>query len=109
MIIPINEDYRIVSNQYDWAIQFARKRTKNGVLHREWESRKYYPTLEMAAEQLFHLMVRTSDAEGLEEAVAEFRRVGEVIASAIAEAKLCNCSRFESASANDDDYCETAA
>ena len=61
MIIPINAQYRIVSDEYQWIIQ--RIRTRKG--KEDWQARLYYPTLKAAVEGLGELMVRQSKADTL--------------------------------------------
>ena len=58
MIIPINAQYRIVSDEYQWIIQ--RKRTRKG--KEDWQARLYYSNLKAAVEGLGELMVRQSKA-----------------------------------------------
>ena len=47
MIIPINTQYRIVSDEYQWIIQ--RIRTRKG--KEDWQARLYYPDLKAAVAQ----------------------------------------------------------
>ena len=61
MIIPINTQYRIVSDEYQWIIQ--RIRTRKG--KEDWQARLYYPDLKAAVEGLGELMVRQSNADTL--------------------------------------------
>ena len=56
MIIPINEQYRLTSDEFQWIIQ--RRRTRKG--KKDWEARLYYPSLKAAVEGLGELMVRQS-------------------------------------------------
>ena len=71
MIIPINDRYRIASDPRQWMIQ--EPRTRNG--ETEWESRYYFGTLESAVKELRELMVRTSDAQTLVDALADIKMV----------------------------------
>ena len=71
MIIPINTQYRIVSDEYQWIIQ--RKRTRKG--KEDWQARLYYPTLKAAVEGLGELMVRQSKADTLVSALAAVEEV----------------------------------
>ena len=61
MIIPINAQYRIVSDEYQWIIQ--RIRTRKG--KEDWRACLYYPTPKAAVEGLGELMVRQSKADTL--------------------------------------------
>ena len=58
MIIPINSQYRIISDEYQWIIQ--RKRTRKG--KEDWKAHTYYPKVKAAVEGLGELMVRQSKA-----------------------------------------------
>ena len=41
MIIPINDKYRLKSDEYQWIIE--RKRTRKG--EEDWQARLFYPTV----------------------------------------------------------------
>ena len=56
MIIPINDLYRICSDEYQWIIQ--KKRNRKG--KKDWASCHYYPTFVSAVRSLGELMVRQS-------------------------------------------------
>ena len=71
MIIPINNKYRIASDQYQWIVQS--KRTRSGLL--EWEARHFYSTFRMALGSLGELMVRESKAETLAEALINVENI----------------------------------
>ena len=61
MIIPINEQYRLTSDEFQWIIQ--KRRTRKG--KKDWEARLYYPSLKAAVEGLGELMARQSKANTL--------------------------------------------
>ena len=79
MIIPINDRYRIASDPRQWMIQ--EPRTRNG--ETEWESRYYFGTLESAVKELRELMVRTSDAQTLEDDLADIEKVTTSLSQAL--------------------------
>ena len=79
MIIPINAQYRIVSDEYQWIIQ--RKRTRKG--KEDWQARLYYPTLKAAVEGLGELMVRQSKADTLVSALAAVEEVATQLSQAL--------------------------
>ena len=79
MIIPINNKYRIASDQYQWIVQS--KRTRNGSL--EWEARLFYPTFRMALGSLGELMVRESKAETLAEALTDVKNITTRLSQAL--------------------------
>ena len=61
MIIPINERYRITSDEYQWIIQ--KKRSRKG--REDWESKLSFGTFESALQSLGELLVRRSEANTL--------------------------------------------
>ena len=61
MIIPINDKYRLKSDEYQWIIE--RKRTRKG--EEDWQARLFYPTVKAAVQGLGELMVRQSKANTL--------------------------------------------
>ena len=79
MIIPINTQYRIVSDEYQWIIQ--RIRTRKG--KEDWQARLYYPTLKAAIEGLGELMVRQSKADTLVSALAAVEEVATQLSQAL--------------------------
>ena len=70
MIIPINDLYRICSDEYQWIIQ--KKRNRKG--KKDWASRHYYPTFEPAVRNLGELMVRQSKADTLVSCIGGSRK-----------------------------------
>ena len=79
MIIPINNKYRIASDQYQWIVQS--KRTRSGLL--EWEARHFYPTFRRALGSLGELMVRESKAETLAEALIDVENITTMLSQAL--------------------------
>jgi len=65
MILPVDNDFRIKGDQYSWSIQKSRKKKGEIV----WESFKWFQSLESTVDQLGKYMVRTSDAQTLDEAL----------------------------------------
>ena len=47
MIIPINDKYRLKSDEYQWIIE--RKRTRKG--EEDWQARLFYPTVKAAVQE----------------------------------------------------------
>ena len=47
MIIPINDKYRLKSDEYQWIIE--RKRTRKG--EEDWQARLFYPTVKAALQE----------------------------------------------------------
>ena len=79
MIIPINPQYRIVSDEYQWIIQ--RIRTRKG--KEDWQARLYYPTIKAAVEGLGELMVRQSKANTLVSALLAVEEVATQLSHAL--------------------------
>ena len=79
MIIPINEQYRLTSDEYQWIIQNIR--TRKG--KEDWEARLYYPSLKAAVEGLGELMVRQSKANTLVDALAAIENIATALSQAV--------------------------
>jgi len=79
MIIPINQQYRITTDPYQWIIQT--KRTKYG--KEEWRAETYHPTFESALQSLGELLVRQSTAETLADALVDLRNVTTQLSQAL--------------------------
>ena len=78
MIIPINEQYRLTSDEFQWIIQ--KRRTRKG--KKDWEARLYYPSLKAAVEGLGELMVRQSKANSLVDALAAIENIATALSQA---------------------------
>ena len=83
MILPINDDYRISSDRYQWIIQKSRPRKRDGKLIVEWECQSFFPTFEGAVRELGERMVRESDAVGFCEALIAIERVVTTLSQAL--------------------------
>ena len=70
MIVPINEQYRIITDPYQWIVQ--KKRARKG--KDDWESVTYHPTFPSAVQSLGELMVRRSDAATLARCIGGCRK-----------------------------------
>ena len=79
MILHINDRFRITSDSRQWIIQQAR--TRNG--HKSWQSKWFFPTFESALRELGQLMVRTSDADTLVDALEEVDKVATTLSQAL--------------------------
>ena len=79
MIIPINEQYQLTSDEYQWIIQ--KRRTRKG--KKDWEARLYYPSLKAAVEGLGELMVRQSKANTLGDALEAVENVATTLSQAL--------------------------
>ena len=79
MIIPINEQYRLRSDEYQWIIE--KQRTRKG--KEDWQGRFFYTTVKAAVEGLGELMVRRSKANTLVDALKEVEKVTTTLSQAL--------------------------
>lgn len=79
MIIPIDKKWRISGDYHSWRIEAAR--TRNG--RTEWHPKKWFGTYQGALRELGDLMVRTSDAQTLAEALEEVKKVSTILSQAL--------------------------
>ena len=79
MIIPINEQYRVATDPYQWIIQ--RKRTRNG--HEVWESQTYHPSADAAVRSLGERMVRECKTETLVDALKAVETIATTLSQAL--------------------------
>ena len=83
MILPIDDNYRLKADEHCWHIQKARSRTKDGKKVKTWESFKWYNDPDKAVNALGNLMVRTSDAQTLCQALGEIENVTTKLSQAL--------------------------
>lgn len=83
MELPINDQYRIKTDPYNYMLQKSRKRKKDGNEVYEWESFKYYGSLEAAINGLGEYMLRTSEVQSLTEALEEVKRINTTLSQAL--------------------------
>ena len=79
MIIPVNEQFRIFSDENQWIVQEVRNRLGKNI----WRSKFFYPTFESALKGLGQLMVRLSEAETLVDAVRDVEKVSTTLSQAL--------------------------
>ena len=79
MILPIDDDYRIKGDKHSWAIQKGRMR--EGEI--TWESVSWFTSVESTVNHLGQLMVRTSDAQTLADALKEIEKVTTLLTHAL--------------------------
>ena len=79
MIIPINEQYRITTDPYQWIVQ--KKRSRKG--KEDWESQPYHPSIQSALQSFGEFMVRQSDAASLTAALVEVENVTTTLSQAL--------------------------
>lgn len=83
MIVPINEDHRINSDELQWITQ-QRKVTLTGVNKGQvnWDNISFHTSLESAIKSLGERLIRRSTADTLEKVVQEFKFVNETLSEA---------------------------
>ena len=79
MILPIDDEYRIKGDKQSWAIQKGRMR--EGEI--TWESVSWFTSLESTVNHLGDLMVRTSNAQTLADALKEIEKVTTLLTHAL--------------------------
>ena len=79
MIIPINQQYRITTDPYQWIVQ--KKRSRKG--KEDWESQTYHPSIQSALQSFGEFMVRQSDATTLTDALIEVENVTTTLSQAL--------------------------
>jgi len=79
MILPIDKNYRLAGTSQAWTIEKCRMRKGK----QSWEAIKWYNSLDGAIKALANLMVRTSDAETLAEALIEVENVSATLIQAL--------------------------
>jgi len=83
VILPINDEYRISSDRYQWMIQKSYQRKRNGKQVVTWESESFFPTFEGALRELGERMVRESEAVGFAQALEDIERVVTTLCQAL--------------------------
>ncbi len=85
MILPINTRYRLAANRHSWVVQKRRKRKdrKTGVYVEDWKSILWFASLDHALNALTELMLRTSEAKTLADALAEVKKVTATLSQAL--------------------------
>ena len=83
--ISIGEDWRLVSDEYCWAVyeRYIPKSGKDAGQER-WRARWYYPSLEACAAALPEKALMVTDAKGVRECLSLLNRVRRDIAQALA-------------------------
>ena len=76
MIIPIDKDWRITSDEHQWIVQARKEYTKKGGgQYYRWENKLYYSSLEGCVNGLYQLRLRLSGAEGMEECIEAAKNI----------------------------------
>ena len=79
MILPIDDEYRIKGDKHSWAIQ--KGRMKGGEI--TWESVSWFTSLESTVNHLGDLMVRTSDAQTIGDALIAVEKIATKFSQAL--------------------------
>ena len=79
MEIPINEKYRLNSDEYQWIVQ--KRRSRKGKV--AWTNLEYHSRLDSAVRSLGELMVRRSKANTLVDALKEVETIATTLSHAL--------------------------
>ncbi len=79
MILPVDDVYRIMGDKHSWSIQKAKMR-KSEIT---WQSISWFTSIESTVNNLGQLMVRTSDAKTLAEALVEIEKIATLLTHAL--------------------------
>ena len=79
MEIPINEKYRLNSDEYQWIVQ--KRRSRKGKV--AWTNLEYHSRLDSAVRSLGELMVRRSKANTLVDALKEVETIATTLSQAL--------------------------
>ena len=79
MIIPINEQYRIASDAYQWTVQKRRARNNK----EDWESQTYHPSVDAAVRSLGERMVRECKTDTLVDALKAVETIATTLSQAL--------------------------
>ena len=85
MNIPLNDDYRLSSDKYQWIIQKKDGQHTKGKLRGQtkWKSLSFHPTATKAVQHHADTLYRESDAETIDEAIEAAKRIATAIADAL--------------------------
>ena len=85
MNIPLNDDYRLSSDKYQWMVQRKDGQHTKGKLRGQtkWRSLSFHPTATKAVQHHAETLFRQSDAETIDEAILSAKRIIESITTAL--------------------------
>lgn len=83
MILSIDDDYRITADAHCWQIEKRTTRKRKGVKVTEFQPIRWYSTPSGAVNGLAELMLRTSSAQSIDEAMNEARRICATLRQAL--------------------------
>lgn len=83
MFLAIDKNYRISADAHSWQIERLTTRKRRGVTVTEFRPILWYSTISGAANGLAELMLRTSDAKTLDEAMTEVNRINAKLCQAL--------------------------
>ena len=95
MILQIDEQYAITSDQYSWQIAELKRRRRAGETVLEWKPILWFTSLENACRALVERSLRLSEASTLAQALAEAERtVARLCAALTPEFEIRSTSTF---------------
>ena len=81
MIIPIDNEYRLITDEYQWIVQKRRAKVKDE--KNRWKPIGYYASVQQAIQSLGERLVRESKVDTLGEALAEIEKVSLRLSTAL--------------------------
>ena len=79
MILIINEQYRVITDPYQWIIQ--KRRTRKG--EEDWVSLTYHSSPDAAIKSLREHLVGASDAQAVADALRDISRIDTTLSQAL--------------------------
>ena len=83
MILPINDETRIISDRRQWIVQRRRKRIRNAKTILEWRGELFFSTLEAAVKGFGERLLKESKATCPTGALADVKRIAEALSQAL--------------------------
>ena len=83
MIIPVDDQYRIISNSRQSIDQRRRKRTRNAEDTMEWRGARFFSSLEAAVIGVGERLLKESKATCPTGALADVKRIAEALSQAL--------------------------
>lgn len=80
MIIPINDKWRIASDERNWTVQTKITSKKRG---EEWLAKSYHATLAQASQSLSQRLARAIETNTLTEALVEIEQLSTTLTGAL--------------------------
>ena len=90
-MLPISDQYRIISDRHQWIVQRRRKRTCNAGPTMEWRGELFFTTLEAAVKGFGERLLRESKATTPSQALADIKRIADAFSQALPSCVRGSC------------------